>query len=247
MATIAGVEQQVRFCTARRRRPSRLRRSRKRPADRQGCHLADQLELRLGQPSLAPLAGRARRSATPSSATTSAAAACPTARPATSRSTPGSATCEAVVEAAGLERFALLGVSQGAAIALVYAARHPSGSRTSSCTGATPAAGSAQAGRRVAGGGADLGDPRRLGRIPTPTFRRVFSMLFLPEGTAGADGVVRRPAAQLDLGRDRGTLYDARGSIDVVEYAPRCRRRRCRAARDATASSRSRKGACLHR
>src|SRR6478735_3620337 len=32
---------------------------------------------------------------------------------------------ETVVAAAGLERFALLGVSQGAAVALVYAARHP--------------------------------------------------------------------------------------------------------------------------
>ena len=32
---------------------------------------------------------------------------------------------ETVVDAAGLERFALLGVSQGAAIAVAYAARHP--------------------------------------------------------------------------------------------------------------------------
>ena len=35
------------------------------------------------------------------------------------------ADLEAVVDAAGHHRFALLGVSQGAAIALVYAARHP--------------------------------------------------------------------------------------------------------------------------
>ena len=32
---------------------------------------------------------------------------------------------EAVVEAAGLERFALLGISQGCAVAIAYAARHP--------------------------------------------------------------------------------------------------------------------------
>jgi pimeloyl-ACP methyl ester carboxylesterase len=32
---------------------------------------------------------------------------------------------EAVVDATGLDRFALLGVSQGAAIAVAYAARHP--------------------------------------------------------------------------------------------------------------------------
>ena len=35
------------------------------------------------------------------------------------------ADLETVVDAAGVERFALLGVSQGAAIAIVYAARHP--------------------------------------------------------------------------------------------------------------------------
>jgi len=35
------------------------------------------------------------------------------------------ADLETVVDAARLERFALLGVSQGAAIALVYATRHP--------------------------------------------------------------------------------------------------------------------------
>jgi pimeloyl-ACP methyl ester carboxylesterase len=32
---------------------------------------------------------------------------------------------ETVVDAAGLDRFALLGISQGAAVAVVYAARHP--------------------------------------------------------------------------------------------------------------------------
>lgn len=32
---------------------------------------------------------------------------------------------EAVVDAAGLDRFPLLGISQGAAVAVAYAARHP--------------------------------------------------------------------------------------------------------------------------
>ena len=32
---------------------------------------------------------------------------------------------EAVVDAAGLDRFALLGISQGAALAIAYAVRHP--------------------------------------------------------------------------------------------------------------------------
>jgi len=35
------------------------------------------------------------------------------------------ADLEAVVDAAGVDRFALLGISQGAALAIAYAVRHP--------------------------------------------------------------------------------------------------------------------------
>ena len=42
-----------------------------------------------------------------------------------SPSTTGSTDLESVVEALGLERFPLLGVSQGGAVAVAYAARHP--------------------------------------------------------------------------------------------------------------------------
>ena len=71
---------------------------------------------------------------------------------------------EAVVDAAGLERFALLGISQGAAIALVYAVRHPE--RVTDLV----LYGGYLRGRKQrrpeparAGGRADLRDPRRLG------------------------------------------------------------------------------------
>ena len=36
---------------------------------------------------------------------------------------------EAVVEAAGIDRFALLGISQGCAVSIAYAVRHPSACR----------------------------------------------------------------------------------------------------------------------
>ena len=83
------------------------------------------------------------------------------------------ADLEAVIEAAGLDRFALLGVSQGAAIAVVYAARHPDRLTHLALYG-----GYAR-GRKVRGGGArrdedalDLGDPRWVGRpgpdVPPP-------------------------------------------------------------------------------
>ena len=57
-------------------------------------------------------------------ATTSAAAACRTGTRRRSASMPGSTTW-LVVDAARLDRFPLLGVSQGAAVAVAYAVRHP--------------------------------------------------------------------------------------------------------------------------
>jgi DNA-binding SARP family transcriptional activator/pimeloyl-ACP methyl ester carboxylesterase len=92
---------------------------------------------------------------------------------------------EAVVEAAGLERFPLLGISQGGAIAIAYAIRHPE-----------------KVSQLILYGSYARG---RLRRAPTPeqideiqifnqlirlgwgkehpAFRQVFSTLFLPEGT----------------------------------------------------------------
>jgi pimeloyl-ACP methyl ester carboxylesterase len=48
---------------------------------------------------------------------------------------------EAVVEAAGLERFALLGISQGCAVAIAYAVRHPQRVSRHICSADTRSAG----------------------------------------------------------------------------------------------------------
>jgi pimeloyl-ACP methyl ester carboxylesterase/DNA-binding CsgD family transcriptional regulator len=125
---------------------------------------------------------------------------------------------EAVVDAAGLDRFTLLGISQGAAIAVAYAVEHP---------------------ERVADlvlyGGFARGRPHRGQReqedamvaairagwtTVDPTFRRVFSSLFVPHGTA------EQMAWFEDLLRASTTpetavrLFEARGEIDVRELAP---------------------------
>jgi pimeloyl-ACP methyl ester carboxylesterase len=92
---------------------------------------------------------------------------------------------EAVVDAEGLERFSLLGISQGCAVAIAYTARHPE-----------------RVDKLVLYGGYAIG---RSHRNPTPqqeleatllrnlirvgwgrdnaAFRQVFGMLFVPEGT----------------------------------------------------------------
>ncbi|MGV9798029.1 alpha/beta fold hydrolase [Mycobacterium sp. NPDC003449] len=95
------------------------------------------------------------------------------------------ADLESVVEALGLERFPLLGVSQGGAVAVAYAARHPERvSRLVLC-------GAYARGRAVRA----VGDEEKraaaldldLARVgwgrDDPAFRQVFAAQFLPDGT----------------------------------------------------------------
>ena len=92
---------------------------------------------------------------------------------------------ESVVEALGLERFPLLGVSQGGAVAVAYAARHPERvSRLVLCSAyargrAVRAVGEDE--KRAAALDLDLA---RVGwGRDDPAFRQVFAAQFLPDGT----------------------------------------------------------------
>ena len=125
-----------------------------------------------------------------------------------------------MVDAAGLDRFALLGVSQGAAIAVATRPGIRSASRTSCSTAATPAGGKLRGSRSACREEALLSAIRAGWADPDPTFRHLFSMLFLPDGTAEQmawyDELQRRSTSAETAAR----LYDARGGIDVVEVAP---------------------------
>jgi pimeloyl-ACP methyl ester carboxylesterase len=92
---------------------------------------------------------------------------------------------ESVVEALGLERFPLLGVSQGGAVAVAYAARHPERvTKLILCSAyargrATRAVNDEE--RRAAALDLDLA---RVGwGRDDPAFRQVFAAQFLPDGT----------------------------------------------------------------
>jgi pimeloyl-ACP methyl ester carboxylesterase/DNA-binding CsgD family transcriptional regulator len=128
------------------------------------------------------------------------------------------ADLEAVVDAAGVERFDLLGVSQGAAIAVEYAARHPQ-----RVSGLVLYGGYAR-GRRVRGQqqqeDALVAAIRAGWTTDDPAFRRVFSMLFLPHGSpeqmAWYDELLRA-STTVD---SAVALFRARGAVDVVDSAP---------------------------
>ena len=104
------------------------------------------------------------------------------------------ADLESVVEALGLERFPLLGVSQGGAVAVAYAARHPE--RVSHLV----LCGAYARGRAVRA----VGDEEKRAAAldldlalvgwggDDPAFRQVFAAQFLPDGTRADWCLLRR-------------------------------------------------------
>jgi pimeloyl-ACP methyl ester carboxylesterase/DNA-binding CsgD family transcriptional regulator len=133
------------------------------------------------------------------------------------------ADLETVVEARGLERFVLLGISGGAAIAVAYTARHPE--RVSDLV----LYGGYTRGRKLRG---ELAEEQALvaairagWTAPNPAFRRLFSTLFMPHGTAEQkswyEDLLRRTTSAANAAR----LFDARGALDVTELAPDVRAR----------------------
>jgi pimeloyl-ACP methyl ester carboxylesterase len=130
---------------------------------------------------------------------------------------------EAVVDAAGLDRFALLGISQGAAVAIAYAAAHPE-----RVTDLVLYGGYAR-GRRLRGQAREeeavVAAIRAGWTVSDPAFRRVFSALFLPEGTpeqmAWYEDLLRISSSAETAVR----LFEARGGVDVRRLAPRVRAR----------------------
>ena len=128
------------------------------------------------------------------------------------------ADLETVIEAAGVERPSLLGISGGAAVALAYAARLPEG------VDRVIAYGGWASGRFLGFDGprgAALTAVMRAGWTnPNPAFRRLFTMHFLPEGSpaqmAWYDELQRRSASTEMALR----LYHALSRMDATALLP---------------------------
>ena len=126
---------------------------------------------------------------------------------------------ESIVDAAGLDRFALLGPSQGAAIALAYAVRHPERVTHLVLYGGYARGRALRGSDERSRGEAMISAIRAGWADPNPTFRHLFSMLFLPNGTAEQmdwyDELQRRSTSAETAVR----LYEARSRIDVSDLA----------------------------
>ncbi|MDY6995092.1 MAG: alpha/beta fold hydrolase [Actinomycetota bacterium] len=128
---------------------------------------------------------------------------------------------ETVVEALGLERFPLLGVSQGGAVAVAYAARHPEKVTRLVLCGAYARGRAVRAlsedEKRAAALDLDLA---RVGwGRDDPAFRQVFAAQFLPDGTrsdwAAFDQLQRRTTSPENAVR----FLEEFGRIDVRDQA----------------------------
>ena len=114
-----------------------------------------------------------------------------------------------VVDAAVVDGpFTLLGISQGGAVAVAYAAQHPERVEALVLVGAYAR------GRMVRAATADEREDAALDinlakvawRRGEDAFFDVFASQFLPDATANAAGRVQRPPARDDIGHQRGTL-----------------------------------------
>jgi len=126
---------------------------------------------------------------------------------------------ETVVEAAGVERFTLLGVSQGGAVAIPYAVRHPERVERMVFYGSYAQGRNHRGDRRLAE--ALVAAVRAGWNDPNPAFRRMFTMRFLPEGTpeqlAWYDDLQIRTTSAENAAR----LYETWSDVDVTDLAPR--------------------------
>ncbi len=129
---------------------------------------------------------------------------------------------ETVVDAAGLDTFPLLGVSQGGAVALAYAVRHPE--RVTHLV----LAGAYARGRMVrarddqerAEATLDL-DLARVGwQRDDPSFMRVFASQFLPDGSLADWDDFTRFQQQTCSAANAVRFLEEFGRIDVVDLLP---------------------------
>lgn len=132
---------------------------------------------------------------------------------------------EEVVDAANLSRFPLVGISQGAAVAIAFAARHPERVERLILVGGYAAGRAVRARTADEQAAADLDvELVRVGwGSDDPALRRVFAMQFYPGGPTALweafDDLQRRTTS----GKNAVRFLTTFGRVDVRDLAPRVR------------------------
>jgi|GraSoiStandDraft_50_1057286.scaffolds.fasta_scaffold31469_2 DNA-binding winged helix-turn-helix (wHTH) protein/pimeloyl-ACP methyl ester carboxylesterase len=129
---------------------------------------------------------------------------------------------ETVVDALRLDRFALFGNAQGAAVAIVYAVRHPERVSRLVLSG-----GYAQ-GWRARGNPAEIEGRKALLKLievgwgqDNPAFRQVFTSLMIPGGTLEQAQWVNDLQRVSTSPKNAARLLQVFGDIDVTQFLPR--------------------------
>ncbi len=130
---------------------------------------------------------------------------------------------EAVVDAAGLDRFALLGLSQGASVSIAYAARHPERvERLVLCGGYARGRFHRGLDERQRLEAETLINAIRVGwGRDNPAFRQLFTTLLMPEGSAEQKRWLDRLARISTSPDNAAAMERAFYGIDVTAEAPR--------------------------
>ncbi len=130
---------------------------------------------------------------------------------------------EAVVDAAGLERFVLLGISKGGAIATAYAARHPERVSHLVLHGAFSVG--ALAGRPTDERRHRVGIEADMMRVgwgrENPAFRQAFTTMFFPEASAEQANWFNQLQRVSASAENAARMLEATYTIDVRAEAPR--------------------------
>ena len=134
------------------------------------------------------------------------------------------ADLETVVDAAGLERFPLLGISQGCAVSIAYAVRHPE--RVS----ALVLYGGYAAGWRARGETEEVERREAMLQLTrfgwgqdNPAFRQVFTSLFVPGGTAEQMAWFNELQRMSTSPENAARIQDVLSRLDVRQLLPEVR------------------------
>ena len=124
---------------------------------------------------------------------------------------------ERVTEAAGLDRFALLGISQGAAVAIEYAIRHP-GRVSHLIVHGGYAKGWARRGPESLRNGRALVELVRVGwGAETAAFRRIFAELLMPQASEEQANWLSELQRRTTTPEVAARILEAFGDIDIAD------------------------------